>query len=103
VIPINLPPPIDEDNSSVLKYKGSAIKGYTLMYAMNFRSPLTKSLLLNYGIRYTVNIMNSAFLNEYIVEDLSDLELTESEFKDIVRYRKQFSFIQANIGLSFAF
>ncbi len=95
--------PIEPDYSSYLKYDGPSIKGYTLMYALNFRSPLTKSLMLNYGIRYTLNFMGSTYINDYNVENLSDLELNEAEFTDIVRYRKQFSLIQANIGLSLAF
>jgi hypothetical protein len=95
--------PIEPEYTSVLKYNGPSIKGYILMYALNFRSPLTKSLMLNYGIRYTLNFMSSTYINDYNVENLSDLVLDEAEFTDIVRYRKQFSLIQANIGLSFAF
>lgn len=95
--------PTEPDYSSYLKYSGPSIKGYTLMYALNFRSPLTKSLMLNYGIRYTLNFMSKPIYSDYSVSELSDLELTEGEFKEIVRYRKQFSLIQASIGLSFAF
>lgn len=75
------------------------------MYALNFRSPLTKSLMLNYGIRYTWNFMGKPpyDINGDYVESYSDLQLSENELKEIVRYRKQFSLIQASIGLSFAF
>lgn len=95
--------PINPGLSSYLPYNGSSIKGYTFMYALNFRSPLTKSLMLNYGIRYTLNIMGKAPYDDYSVNSWSDLQLTENEFREIARYRKQFSLIQASIGLSFAF
>ena len=97
--------PVDETLTKETNFVGDPVKGYTLMYAINLRSPLTKSLLLNYGIRYTLNFTGKPpynFENTY-VDDISDFNLTENEFKEIVRYRKQFSFIQAFIGLSFAF
>lgn len=95
--------PIEPTLASKLAYTGSSIKGYTIMYALNFRSPLTKRLMLNYGIRYTWNFMGKPPYNDYMLNSYSDLQLTENELKEIVRYRKQFSLIQASIGLSFAF
>jgi hypothetical protein len=93
-------PSIVEDN----KYVGNTIKGYTLMYAINLRSPLSKSLFLNYGIRYTLNFMGKPPYKDYTyVSSAEDINLSEGEFKEIVRYRKQMSFIQGFVGLSFAF
>jgi hypothetical protein len=97
--------PITTEGAEYLKYTGSAVKGMTLMYALNFRTPLTKSLLLNYGIRYTLNFMSKTYFSAYNSQETypNVLKLTENEFQSIVRTRKQLSFIQANIGLSYAF
>lgn len=85
-------------------YKGGTVKGVTFMYAVNVRTPLTKSLFLNYGIRYTANFMGNP---RYVIPTTYDggatLEMTQDEFQSLVRRRKQLSLIQASIGLSFAF
>lgn len=95
--------PIDQTLTQYTTYTSKPIRGYTLMYAINLRSPLTKSLLLNYGLRYTLNFMPKTFESSYYMQQPSDLRLSESELREIVRSRKQFSFIQAFIGLSYAF
>lgn len=33
-------------------------KGMTLLYAFNIRTPISKRLMINYGIRYTLNLRN---------------------------------------------
>lgn len=85
------------------KYKGAAIRGFTFMYAVNMRSPLTKSLFLNYGIRYTVNFMGKSIYSEYGNYENNNIAMGESELRYYARQRKQVSFIQASIGLSFVF
>lgn len=93
--------PIEENP---YKYKGKAVRGATLMYAVNMRTPLTKRLLLNYGLRYTLNFMSKAdYYEKQEAYDNPGPELLEPIFRDLVRKRKQLSFIQASIGLSFAF
>lgn len=85
------------------KYKGGSVRGLTLMYAVNMRTPLSKRLFLNYGLRYTLNFMSKpSYLEQQTIQD-SGLEMSEAEFRLIARERKQLSFIQASIGLSFAF
>ena len=36
--------------------KAQKVKKFVLLYALNMRTPITKSLMFNYGIKYTINI-----------------------------------------------
>lgn len=85
-------------------YKGGAVRGMTLMYAVNMRTPLSKRLFLNYGLRYTLNFMSKpSYLDIEEYQNNETPELMEAEFRSMVRQRKQLSFIQASLGISFAF
>ncbi len=83
-------------------YQGGSVRGLTVMYAVNMRTPLSKRLFLNYGLRYTLNFMSKPSYLEYDNMNQS-IEMSEAEFRMLARQRKQYSFIQASIGLSFAF
>ena len=83
------------------RYKGVA-KGLVVMYALNMRTPISKRLFLNYGLRYTLNFM-SRQLDDTQGNNSQSLSMTQSEYQNLVRQRKQFSLVQASIGLSFAF
>lgn len=83
------------------KYDGGSIRGYTLMYAINMRTPLTKFMFLNYGLRYTWNFMSKG---DYVpFGSQTSLQMEMDEFMYLARKRKQFSLIQANVGISIVF
>lgn len=83
------------------KYKGGSVKGYTLMYAINMRTPITKFLFLNYGLRYTWNFMAKGDYYPYASD--SNIQMSMEEFRYFARQRKQFSLIQGSLGLSVVF
>lgn len=76
------------------------IRKYVLLYALSVRTPLSKSLMLNYGVRYTLNIgSNKTTLSEsYIGNDQFTGELINA-----VSRHRTWSVINANIGLTFVF
>lgn len=75
--------------------KVTSVKKAVIMYGLSMRSPITKSLFLNYGIKYTLNIGKYKNFNyQYTTED----ELEEEIYRN-----RTFSFININIGLAFAF
>lgn len=65
-------------------------KGVTLLYAFNIRTPVSKSLMINYGLRYTLNVGGG--LREY----------PKTIRRDIAGSRI-FNFINFNLGLTYAF
>src|SRR5690606_5491330 len=44
------------DPKKVVDYGMDPVRGITILYAFNVRTPISRSLLLNYGIRYTLNL-----------------------------------------------
>lgn len=86
--------------TSAMKYTGGSVKSVTFMYQLNMRTPLTKFLFLNYGMRYMHNIMPS--FDSYDSQ-VSSVTMSKSDFRNIVRNRRQYAFIQASLGLSFVF
>lgn len=73
-------------------------KGITLLYAFNIRTPLSKHLMINYGIRYTLNVRN---LGQYIPS--SSYYYDEDLIKRNIGRMRMLNFLTFNIGLSFAF
>ncbi len=76
------------------------IRKYVLLYALSIRTPLTKSLMLNYGVRYTLNIgsIKTTLTESYLGNDQFTGELINS-----VSRHRTWSVINANIGLTFVF
>lgn len=85
-----------------------AIKGITIMYAFNIRTPLSRSLMINYGIRYTLNL---TFSPESTL-GLSTLNDSQSnykyytdynEIKNLVGGKRISSIMNLNLGLTYVF
>jgi len=78
--------------------KLTSIKKYVLMYALNVRTPLSKSLLLNYGVRYTFNFGKNSGTNTNSGNDY----YTSSAIQTVSRHRLG-SIINANLGICYTF
>jgi len=72
------------------------IKTYTLLYALNVRTALTKKLLLSYGFRYT---MNGSREKKFGI--LSEVVDTYSLKNDVIDQRRT-NIISFNLGLTYA-
>lgn len=73
-------------------------KGFTLLYAFNVRTPISRSLMINYGIRYTLNLRNFGQFIPNSTHYYSEYDIK----KDIGRTRA-LNFLTFNIGLTYAF
>jgi hypothetical protein len=74
------------------------INGVTLMYALSLRSSITKSIFINYGVRYTLNY--SFVQNGYsttFIESLIPYFIYEQEMQ------KRMNFISVELGLTYVF
>jgi hypothetical protein len=78
--------------------KLTSIKKYVLMYALSVRTPLSKNILLNYGVRYTLNFGKNSGISTNSGND----QYTSSTLQTISRHRLG-SIINANIGICFTF
>lgn len=70
------------------------VKKYIVMYGLSMRSPITKSLMINYGIKYTLNLGKPKYVYNNSIE---------YQLKDEMSKQRTYSFINLNLGLSFVF
>lgn len=73
-------------------------KGMTLLYAFNIRTPVSKSLMINYGIRYTLNLRN------YFVSEIGTNQYyyPKQEIRDDLKRMRLSNALSFNFGLTFA-
>jgi hypothetical protein len=84
--------------SSVGKFRN-----LTILYAFNVRTPITKSLMINYGLRYTLNTAITGFGAGILPNSGSyQGELVES-IKEGIRQKRSTSVLNFTIGLTFLF
>ncbi len=82
------------------------IKRYVLMYALSIRTPLTKHLLLNYGVRYSLRFGRAE--NQFIPTNYPDTKpignsgFTNDVIEKTARMRS-LSIININVGLTYTF
>ena len=88
----------DGDLDPINFEKLTTIKKYVFMYALSVRTPLSKNLLLNYGVRYTLNFGKNTWDNTNSGND----SYTSSTIETVSRHRLG-SIINANVGLCFTF
>jgi hypothetical protein len=74
-------------------------KGYTLLYSFTIRTPITKSIMINYGIRYTLNLLNQDKSLPYV--DANLYSARDVQFQ--LRRRQLTNFLTFNLGATFAF
>ena len=77
------------------------ILNYKIMYGIYKKTPITKNLMIQFGVRYTLNLRGKY---KY---DISDFEspyyYTDNDMRSLV-YKQQFSnFISASLGLTYVF
>lgn len=73
-------------------------KGYSFLYAFNIRTPISKKIMINYGIRYTLNFRNYA---QYFSN--SDYHYEEYDIARKIGKMRFTNFITFNLGVSYAF
>ena len=69
--------------------------GFAIMYAFNIRTPVSKSLMINYGIRYTLNFGGN------MIRSFFDYQ--QKNFTSRHSYSRLANVINFNLGLTYAF
>lgn len=94
------------DPKKVVDYDMEPVRGITILYAFNVRTPISRSILLNYGIRYTLNLDFGridgyggynyyGYANKYYVDDY----LIRREIGN----KRLSSIIMLNFGINYVF
>lgn len=76
----------------------------TALYAFNVRTPITKSLMINYGLKYTLNFALTGIKDELSIVDYNEIANPVSKLiKEEIRQKKSTSLLSFNIGLTYVF
>ena len=91
-------------NNKVSKYNyynfsDKSIKGYSLMYKLTMRIPISESLLFHFGFRYTFNFVPSYF----IYSNSSNSILSQENMRNMIKLKENRNLINFETGLSFCF
>lgn len=95
------------DYTTNLYDKSSVFKSKTLFYGFTVKTPISKSVLLNYGVRYTLNLVSSKInyrqALDYYSGKTEEYWYTEDELAALIKHRNLRSFIALHFGVSYAF
>jgi hypothetical protein len=75
------------------------LRKFVIMYGINMRTPVTKNILITYGLKYTLNVGGK---NGYTYPGVNQLYDNNDVIYAINRQRA-YSFINLNIGLAYSF
>lgn len=78
-------------------------KSFTLMYALNMRTPITKSLFFTYGLRYQLHFIPGRYYYPNGSSETELLAIDQEELSYLIKLRKRRNYLQAQIGIAFAF
>jgi len=84
-------------SKNIVDYEQS-YKGITILYAFNIRTPITKSLMINYGIRYTLNLRNN-FVSEIGTDQYY---YPKDAVREDIRRSRLSNLLSFNLGLTYA-
>ncbi len=80
------------------------ITGYTLMYKLNMRIPITKELLVNIGFRYSFNFVPDK--DEYYIT-YNDLQtgymFSPQDLREMIKYKENKKILNFETGITYAF
>jgi len=88
-----------EEFENGLMNKDVSYKGYILMYAFNIKTPVSKQLMINYGIRYTLNLRN--YFQVHRSND--DYYFHEYDIASAIGRMRLLNFLTFNLGLTYTF
>lgn len=77
----------------------------TAMYAFNIRTPISKSLMINYGLRYNLNFALSSLIDElgFGTDNYNNSNGPAMQIRDEIRQKRISSIMNFNIGITYVF
>ncbi|MFN5415754.1 MAG: hypothetical protein ACK5B9_01770 [Flavobacteriia bacterium] len=86
--------------NEMFNFEQNKFQNLIMFYALYFRKPLSKSLFLNYGFKYTLNFINksSGFVNEN-----NKYWISNEQLESMVQRDRLTNVISFKVGFSYAF
>jgi hypothetical protein len=73
--------------------------GMTFMYAFKIKTPISKKIMINYGLRYTLNLKSFSFKSS----GSSQYVQSAADMARNIGKKRVLNFLTFNLGLSYAF
>jgi hypothetical protein len=91
------------ETAELYNFNTKSIKSICVLYGLNTRTPISKRVLFNYGIRYTINLTPKNALGNNSSEGLDEeYWLSRENMVELVRGKIFTSFIFLNLGFTIA-
>ena len=84
--------------SNYYKYTNSSIKGYTLLYKLTLRIPISKSLLFHFGFRYTFN-----FVPDFSYISNQTQIISQDNMRKMIKIKENRNLLNFETGISYCF
>lgn len=92
---------IPDYDEKFYNYDNKSFRGFTFMYALSVRMPVSKRIMISYGLRYTFNFLPArSSENTYNNDDSYWLDKQTAYY--LVKERINYTFIKFNIGMAIA-
>jgi hypothetical protein len=78
-------------------------KGFTVMYGLKMRTPVSKQLMINYGFRYTLNVVSSGQEFGFNSNPTSYETALNYQLSDAIRSTRVLSVCSLQLGLTYVF
>lgn len=86
--------------TNMYDFSNTDFTNFIFMYALNYRKPISEKLMLNYGLKYSLNVgFKSITKYNYNPKYFIDTY----EIQELIRADKYFNIIQFKLGLSYVF
>lgn len=91
------------NSKNVFNPKMKNLNGITVMYGFNVRTPISKNLLINYGIRYTLNASLDFDVINGNAQTESNYYVSEFDMNRLLIRKRITSVLAFNIGINYVF
>ncbi len=92
--------PVNITTSNYYDFHTKAIKGYTFLYKLSMRIPITERILFHFGFRYTYNYIPSLSGATGFSHTTA---VSKTDMWELIRHKETRSLITFETGLSFCF
>lgn len=86
------------DKNNFYNYSNSSIKGYTLLYKLALRIPISENILFHFGFRYTLNFVPNS---GYIINQKEIL--SQENMHQMIKLKENRNLLNFEAGISYCF
>jgi hypothetical protein len=94
---------IEEFKTNFYDFSQNKFKLYIITYSINFRKPISKFLMFNYGFKYNLSYVENFVNRNYTYEQNNTYWLSRNQVTNIISGKVMTNILQFKIGLNLVF